>query len=47
MKPRNKGLITTQARTVVHKSKKNYTRKNKHKNGNNNNNNSNDISSNI
>ena len=29
---RNKGLITNQARTVIHKSKKNYTRKNKHKN---------------
>ena len=33
-KTRNKGLITTQARTVVHKSKKAYTRKNKHNNKN-------------
>ena len=31
-KVRNKGLITTQQRTVVHKSKKTYSRKNKHKN---------------
>ena len=32
MKARNKGLISKQARTVIHKSKKTYTRKDKHKN---------------
>ena len=29
---RNKSLVSTQQTTVIHKSKKNYTRKNKHKN---------------